>query len=67
MAARAMWKGVLRVGREEIPVKLYSAVQERRVSFRLLHETTKSPVKQRMVNPYYIGPDGDARRLRCAR
>jgi DNA end-binding protein Ku len=51
MAARAMWKGVLVIGREKIPVKLYSAVQERRVSFRLLRESTKSPVKQRMVNP----------------
>jgi DNA end-binding protein Ku len=49
--ARAIWKGVIRFGDVEAPVKLYSAVQDRGVSFRLLHEETLQPVKQRMVNP----------------
>ncbi len=49
--ARAMWKGVIRFGGEEVPVKLYSAVEDRTVRFRLLHEKTGRPVKQRMVNP----------------
>jgi DNA end-binding protein Ku len=49
--ARAIWKGVIRFGDVEAPVKLYSAVQDRGVSFRLLHEKTLQPVKQRMVNP----------------
>ena len=51
MAARAMWKGVLRVGDERVPVKLYSAVQDRAVHFRLLHDEDLVPVKQRLVEP----------------
>ena len=49
--ARAIWKGVIRFGSLEAPVKLYSAVQDQSVHFRLLYDETLSPVKQRMVNP----------------
>jgi DNA end-binding protein Ku len=49
--ARAIWKAVIQLGGEEVPVKLYSAVQDRSVHFRLLHVDTLTPVKQRMVNP----------------
>ena len=51
MAARAIWKGVLVIGEERVPVKLYSAVEARAVHFRLLHERDLVPVQQRMVNP----------------
>ena len=51
MAARAMWKGVLKVGRERVGVKLYSAVQDRSVHFRMLHDEDQVPVKQRLVEP----------------
>lgn len=52
MAARAIWKAVLRLDDEtSVPVKLYSAVEDRSVHFRLLHEEDLVPVKQRMVNP----------------
>lgn len=51
MAARAMWKGVIRVGKIEVPVKLYSAAREHTIHFRLLHEKDKTPVRQKMVNP----------------
>lgn len=51
MAARAVWKGVLRFEGERVPVKLYSGVEDRRVHFRLLHGEDLVPVKQRMVNP----------------
>lgn len=50
MAARAIWKGVVKVGTLEVPVKLYSAVQDRKVHFRLLHKTDHEPVKQRLVS-----------------
>ena len=50
MAARAIWKGVVHVGTLTVPVKLYSAVQDRSVHFRLLHKTDKQPVKQRLVS-----------------
>lgn len=51
MAARAMWKAVVRLGGEEVPVKLYAAVEDRRVHFRLLHAADGEPVRQRMVHP----------------
>jgi DNA end-binding protein Ku len=50
MAARAIWKGVVKVGTLEVPVKLYSAVQDRKVHFRLLHKTDHEPVKQQLVS-----------------
>ena len=50
MAARAIWKGVIRIGTTSVPVKLYSAVQDRAVHFRLLHKTDKQPVKQKLVS-----------------
>lgn len=51
MAARAIWKGVVRFEGVEVPVKLYSAVQDRSVHFRLLDRKRKEPVRQRMVDP----------------
>lgn len=50
MAARAIWKGTVHVGTLSVPVKLYSAVQDRTVHFRLLHKTDKQPVKQQLVS-----------------
>lgn len=50
MAARAIWKAVVKIGTLTIPVKLYSAVQDRSVHFRLLHKTDKEPVKQQLVS-----------------
>jgi DNA end-binding protein Ku len=49
--ARAMWKGIITFGGITVPVKLYSAVKEQGVHFRLLHETDLEPVRQEMVNP----------------
>ncbi|PMR76609.1 Ku protein [Billgrantia endophytica] len=51
MPPRAMWKGVIRFDDADVPVKLYSAVQDRSVHFRLLHDKDRSPVKQAMINP----------------
>ena len=50
MAARAIWKGVVRIGGTKLPVKLYSAVQDHTIHFRLLHKTDHAPVKQQMVD-----------------
>ena len=50
MAARAMWKGAIKIGRTQLPVKLFSAVQDKGVHFRLLHKTDKEPLKQHMIN-----------------
>jgi DNA end-binding protein Ku len=51
MAARAIWKGTLRFGSVKVPVKLYSAIEDRSIRFNLLHDQDYVPVKQRMVNP----------------
>ena len=50
MAARAIWKGVIRIGTLSVPVKLYSAVTEKSVRFRLLHKTDHAPVKQKLIS-----------------
>ncbi len=46
-----MWKASLEVGDVHVAVKLYAAVEERDVRFRLLHAADRSPVKQRVVDP----------------
>jgi DNA end-binding protein Ku len=51
VAARAIWKGVLKLGSSKVPVKLYSAVQDRDVRFHILESRSKSRVKQQMVRP----------------
>jgi DNA end-binding protein Ku len=63
MAARAIWKGSLHIGREKLPVKLYSAVEEHGVHFRLLDARSKEPVHQQLVDPETdeIVPYQDAR------
>ena len=49
MTARAIWKGNLVLGKHEVPVKVYSAVQDQAVHFHLLHEKDLTPVEQRIV------------------
>jgi len=53
MAARAMWKAVVRVGGQSggLPVKLYAAVEGKRLGFHLLHGEDGARVEQRIVNP----------------
>lgn len=51
MAARAIWKGRIRFGGVDVPVKLYSAVQDRSIHFRLLDAERNEPISQKMVNP----------------
>jgi DNA end-binding protein Ku len=47
--ARAIWKGRLALGDQQLPVKMYSAVQDRKVHFRLLDKESLSRVHQRIV------------------
>lgn len=51
MTARAIWKGVIRFETVRVPVKLYSAIEDRDVHFRLLHRRDGVPVHQVLVNP----------------
>ncbi|MFO0745431.1 MAG: Ku protein [Myxococcota bacterium] len=49
MSARAMWKASLQVGPHAVPVKLYSAIEDRAVHFRLLDARDETPVVQELV------------------
>ncbi len=49
--ARAIWKGVLRCGHISVPVKFYSAVEDRTIHLRLLDRQRHQPVEQKMVDP----------------
>jgi DNA end-binding protein Ku len=51
MAARAIWKAILKIGAERLPLKLYSAVEDRTVHFNVLEKSTMAHIKQHMVNP----------------
>ncbi|HWC77146.1 MAG TPA: Ku protein [Blastocatellia bacterium] len=51
MSARAIWKGKLKLGATVVPVKLYSAVQDRTVRFHILDEKHRTRVKQHMIDP----------------
>ena len=50
MAARAIWKGDIQLGSSKVPVKLYSAAQDRTVRFHILDKKSKTRVKQHMVD-----------------
>ena len=50
MAARAIWKGELKIGTTKIPVKLYSGVVDRTVHFNILDDKHLMRVKQHMIN-----------------
>lgn len=52
MPVRAIWKGMIHFGEYTIPVKLYTAVRERRVQFHLLHESDEIRLHQQMVCAY---------------
>ena len=51
MTARAIWKGVLKLGATRIPVKLYSGVSDRTIHFHILDDKHLMRVKQHMVSP----------------
>lgn len=57
--ARAIWKGVIRLGASSIPVKLYSAAQDKSIRFRLLDPKKHEPVKQQMIDPRGAGAKDD--------
>jgi DNA end-binding protein Ku len=63
MAARAIWKGKLKLGSTRVPVKVFSAVIDRTVRFHILEEKTMSRVKQHMVNPN-TGKEVSSQRIR---
>src|SRR3546814_14413625 len=56
MAARAYWKGQIRLALVSIPVEIYAATKSgAAISFRQIHEPSGKPVKYEKVVPG-IGP-----------
>lgn len=47
--ARAIWKGTIVLGRHRLDVKMYAAVEDRTIRFRLLHKKDHAPVEQRII------------------
>jgi DNA end-binding protein Ku len=52
MAGKAIWKGNIRFGEIDVPVKLHTAVKEERIHFHLLHQRDHVKLKQQMVCAY---------------
>src|SRR5688572_14720901 len=50
-SARPVWTGSISFGLVTIPIKLFTAVREHRISFRSLHDQDQVPLKQKMVCP----------------
>jgi DNA end-binding protein Ku len=46
---KAIWRGVVNMGDARVPVKLYSAIQEQRVEFHLLHDQDESRLRQELT------------------
>ena len=51
MAARAIWKGTLKVGTDGLAVKLFSAVEDRTVHFHVLEKGPLERIKQHLIDP----------------
>ena len=50
-SSRPIWSGSISFGLVTIPVSLFTAVREKRISFRTLHDQDKVPLKQKMFCP----------------
>src|SRR6516162_6138359 len=49
--ARAIWSGIITFGLVSIPVKLYSATENRDISFHQLHDKCKTRIKEQRWCP----------------
>jgi DNA end-binding protein Ku len=50
-SSRPVWTGSISFGLVTIPVKLFTAVREKRLAFRSLHDQDHMPLKQKLVCP----------------
>src|SRR3954452_7611476 len=49
--SRSLWTGAISFGLVTIPVRLHTAIREKRLSFRSLHDQDMVPLKQKMYCP----------------
>ena len=64
MARRSIWKGAISFGMVAIPVKLYTATENKDLSFVTLHTTCNTRLKQRRYCPHHdveVGQNETAR------
>ena len=52
MAGGTIWKGHIRFGDMDLPVKLHTAIREERIQFHLLHRSDHVKLRQQMVCAY---------------
>lgn len=52
MAGGTIWKGRIRFGDTDVPVKLHTAVREDRIQFHLLHKSDRVRLRQQMICAY---------------
>ncbi len=52
MAGRTIWTGYIHFGETNVPVKLHSAVKEKRIQFHLLHKPDRVKLLQQMICAY---------------
>src|SRR5258708_7851391 len=50
-SSRPVWSGSISFGLVTIPVRLFTAVRDKRLAFRSLHDQDKVPLKQKLVCP----------------
>jgi DNA end-binding protein Ku len=46
-----MWKGEIKINGRRLPVRLFAAIEDQVIHFRLLHDQDLTPLYQQMVNP----------------
>jgi DNA end-binding protein Ku len=63
--ARAMWKANIALGKQKLAVKLYAAIEDRSIRFRMLHKNDRAPVEQHIIRKD-TGEDVDATDIRKA-
>jgi DNA end-binding protein Ku len=51
VTSRPVWTGSISFGLVTIPVRLFTAIREKRLAFRTLHDQDQVPLKQKMVCP----------------
>lgn len=47
-----VWKGAIRFGLVNIPVRMFAATEEKRVRFRQLHDKCHTPIRYRRICPH---------------
>ena len=50
VTARAIWQATLKIKKQSLSIKLYSALEDRQIHFHMLHKRDRTRVQQQMVD-----------------